>query len=295
MNKLLSSLYGLKWNPFSPEVPTEACRVTPRVDNFGWRVENLAREGGFALVTGDPGTGKSVVLRVLRRRLAAVRDLSVGVLTRPQGSVPDFYRELGELFGVRLSPHNRWAGAKALREQWQSHLESTLYRAVLLVDEAQEVRPAVLQELQLLASAELDSRSLLTVVLSGDGRLLEKFKTEELLALGTRMRVRLSLEALPAAELAEVLRHVLAEAGNPTLLTAELVITLAEHALGNLRVLMRMGGELLDAAVRKQVERLDEKLYFEVYEVPPAPPSVRGKTGARGPALRQGAGGGAGR
>jgi type II secretory pathway predicted ATPase ExeA len=60
VNKKLLSLYGLKWNPFAPDVPVEALLSTPKVDNFCWRIENLAREGGFALVTGDPGTGKSV-------------------------------------------------------------------------------------------------------------------------------------------------------------------------------------------------------------------------------------------
>jgi hypothetical protein len=46
------SLYGLKWNPFAPDVPTEALQVTPRLESFCWRVEQLAGEGGFALITG---------------------------------------------------------------------------------------------------------------------------------------------------------------------------------------------------------------------------------------------------
>ena len=51
MNKTLLSLYGLKWNPFSPELPTEALRLTSAVENFAWRIEHsLVREGGFALV-----------------------------------------------------------------------------------------------------------------------------------------------------------------------------------------------------------------------------------------------------
>ena len=52
MNKKLLSLYGLKWSPFSSEVPTEALYLTPRVESFCWRVEQLTSEGGFALVTG---------------------------------------------------------------------------------------------------------------------------------------------------------------------------------------------------------------------------------------------------
>ena len=158
MTKKLQQIYGLKWNPFAPDVPTEALLVTPRVESFAWRVEQLAREGGFAAVMGEPGTGKSVTLRVLATRLAGLRDVVVGVLTRPQAGLADFYREIGHLFGVPLSPHNRWAGAKALRDTWLAHIEAALFRPVLLVDEAQDVRTDVLNEIRLLASADLDVR-----------------------------------------------------------------------------------------------------------------------------------------
>ena len=95
MNKKLLALYGLKWNPFAPDVPVEALRVTPRIESFCWRVEQLAGDGGFALITGAPGTGKSVTLRILAERLTAQRDFTVGVLSRPQSRLGDFYRELG--------------------------------------------------------------------------------------------------------------------------------------------------------------------------------------------------------
>jgi hypothetical protein len=52
--------------PFIPEVPTEALYVPPKLENFCWRIEQAhLREGGFALIHGDPGSGKRVVMRVL--------------------------------------------------------------------------------------------------------------------------------------------------------------------------------------------------------------------------------------
>lgn len=264
--KKLLSLYGLKWNPFSPEVPVEGLLVTKRVENFLWRVENLLSGGGFALLSGDPGTGKSATLRLLAERLGKLRDVTVGVLTRPQSRIGDFYRELGDLFALKLNVSNRYGGFRALRERWRAHMESSLLRPIVLVDEAQEMPAEVLSELRILASADFDSTSLLTVVLAGDTRLLEKLKTEELAPLGSRIRVRLHLEYASKEELRELLEHAIARAGNPSLMTKELIHTLVEHAAGNYRALMAMAAELLTSGMAKEAQRLDEKLYLEVFD-----------------------------
>jgi general secretion pathway protein A len=265
-SKRLLALYGLKWNPFSPELPSEALMVTPKIEHFAWRVEQLAQEGGFALVTGESGTGKSVALRIVAGRLQAVRDITVGVIERPQSKSPDFYRELGDIFAVKLAPHNRWCGFKALRERWKAHVASSRMRPVLLIDEAQEMSPDVLSELRILSSADFDATSLLTVVLSGDGRVLELLRHQDLLPLGSRIRTQLVTVAAPREELLELLRHAVERAGNPTLMTAELMDTLVDHSAGNYRALMIMGAELLAYGMAHDVAQLDEKSYLEVFE-----------------------------
>jgi general secretion pathway protein A len=265
-NKMLA-LHGLKWNPFAPNVPTEALHVTTRLEPFCWRVQQLAGEGGFALVTGAPGCGKSAALRILSASLATQRDVTVGVISRPQANIADFHREMGELFGVELRPHNRYAGAKILRQRWQAHIQNTQTRPVLLVDEAQEMQSSVLAELRLLASSELDSQILLTTVLAGDGRLAERLRADEFLPLASRMRVRMAIERATPPELQDCLRHALRQAGSPTLITPELIATICDHAQGNPRALMIMAGELLAAAAQREARQIDETLFFETCAV----------------------------
>ena len=277
--KKLLSLWGLKWNPFSPELPSEGLLVTAKIENFAWRVEQLVQEGGFALISGESGTGKSVALRIVAERLSTLRDVVVGVLERPQSKTADFYRELGDIFSVKLSPSNRYGGFKALRERWKAHVVSSRIKPVLLVDEAQEMDPEVLSELRILSSADFDATSLLTVVLSGDGRLLELLRHEDLIPLGTRIRTRLKAEPAPREELTELLSHALSKAGNATLMTPELMDTLVDHCAGNYRLLMTMGAELLAYGMAHEVEQLDEKFYLEVFQ--PTRPRSGAKKKAR--------------
>jgi type II secretory pathway predicted ATPase ExeA len=268
-SKKMLSLYGLKWNPFSQELPSEALIRSTQFDQFCWRVENLALEGGFALITGPSGLGKSVSLRLLSEHLAKIRDVTVGALSRPQSGVGDFYRELGYLFGVELRASNRWGGYKTLREKWQTHIESTLLRPILLIDEAQQMLPAVLSELRLLTSHAFDSQLLLTVVLAGDDRFLQMLRTTDLIPLGTRIRSRMNLDMYTKQDLLNLLRESTKRAGNAKLMTDELVETLVDHSAGNPRILMTLAAEILALAIKKELTQLDEGLYLEAY--PPSP------------------------
>jgi general secretion pathway protein A len=273
MTKNLRSLFGLKFNPFGLELPIEALLMTPRVDDFCWRIEHgLVAEGGFGLITGEPGTGKSAALRLLNERLEGLREVTVGVIDHPQSGLADFYREMGELFSVPLKPHNRWAGFRDLRQCWHGHIDSSLCRPVLLIDEAQEMSPEVISELRILTSARFDSRNLLGVVLASDGRLLKKLTRQDLLPVGSRIRTRLLLGHANKTELNDCLTHLLKTAGAAKLMSPELMDTLCDHAGGNFRSLVNMGGELLAVAARRGLERLDEKLYFEVFASPAPPP-----------------------
>jgi type II secretory pathway predicted ATPase ExeA len=265
MTSRLLSLYGLKYIPFRADVPAEALYTSPPVDAFLRRVEVGLANGGFAMLTGDPGTGKSIALRLLAARLAALPDVVVGTIERPQSRAGDFYRELGDLFGVALPNNNRWAGFKALRARWAEHFSTTLRRPVLILDEAQEANTLVLNELRIIASKDFDSRQLLCVVFAGDSRLPERLRTADLLPLGSRIRRRLVLDYASRDELLACLDHVLAAAGNSSLMSAELKATLADHSAGNYRVLMNLADELLAAGAERELPRLDEKLFLEIY------------------------------
>jgi hypothetical protein len=162
-------------------------------------------------VTGESSTGKLVALRIITRRLSALRNITISVIERSQSKSPDFYRELGNIFTVKLAPRNRWCGFKAVRERRKAHVASFQMCPVLLINEAQEMNPDVLLKLRILASATFDTTSLLTIILSGSSKLPEPLREEALIPLGSRIRTRLVTELGMGKELMKLLQHALSK------------------------------------------------------------------------------------
>ena len=92
------TILGLKWNPFTQDIPYEGIVIPDSTRKYIWKIENLVMEGGFAVICGDPGTGKSILLRTIEEHLKSLREVSVGILSRPQSNISDFYRELGSIY-----------------------------------------------------------------------------------------------------------------------------------------------------------------------------------------------------
>jgi len=281
MDDTLSSQYGLTFHPFCSDIPVEAMTTGKPLDGFLFRVQQQLRDGGFIAVTGEPGTGKSAALRIVAERLSKIDSAKVGILTRPQSNNADFYRELGHLFGVSLSPHNRWAGSKVLREQWLSHIDRSRIRPVLIIDEAQEMKAPAFAELRILASMNLDARSLLTVIIAGDGRLESRLNTADMRPIQSRIRTHLQLGYADPEHLFAVLDRALEHAGRPDLMTDEVKRALSTHAHGNLRAMMTMADHLLSYIVQHDISRIDEQVFFDVFqqeiEAEPAPQKRAGR------------------
>lgn len=266
--RILQDLYGLKYDPFQSYLPEEGIWEPPEVSAFLLRMGMLVKIGGFALMTGEPGTGKSKALQLLASRLMGIQGVVVGVMERPQSTLMDFYREMGRIFDVNLAPANRYGGFQALRLRWKSHFQGSFLRPVLLVDEAQECPSLSLNELRLLASDQFDSYSLLTVVLCGDQRLQQRLATPELLPLSSRIRARLSLPRRDPAVLRLFLTHSLERAGASQLMNDALVHALCHHADGNLRQLQHMASQILWAGAERKLSQLDEQLFLDLFAVP---------------------------
>jgi hypothetical protein len=73
--KKILALFGLKWNPFLPNIPVDALWQTPGMESFLFRLENMVMDGGFALIHGEPGLGKSKTLQYIAHRFKQMSEL----------------------------------------------------------------------------------------------------------------------------------------------------------------------------------------------------------------------------
>jgi len=261
----LNAWIGAKWNPFTADIPVDRMHIDDSVSRFCWKAEQLVQDGGYALISGPPGSGKSVALRQLHKHLLNMPDLCVRIMLRPQSRLRDFYREMAVLFGIELQSSNRYGGFQKLRQQWLGKINTSQYRPVLLIDEAQEVPEEVLSELRILGSSELDARNILAAVFAGDGRFLANLQSPALQPLDSRIRIRMHMNTRTQEDMQGMLVKSMLEAGCPDLMTPGVIKAISEQSLGNPRAMMLTANELLSHALYRELRLIDESVYFEVY------------------------------
>lgn len=143
------------------------------------------------------------------------------------------------------------------------------------------MKAPVFAELRILASMNLDARSLLTVIIAGDGRLEARLNTDDMRPIQSRIRTHLQLGYAEPEHLHAVLDRALDHAGRPDLMTDDVKRALSTYAHGNLRAMMAMADHLLSHVVQHDLKRIDEQVFFDVFgqeiEAEPAPKKRAGR------------------
>lgn len=168
--------------------------------------------GGFVLLTGEVGTGKTTVCRAFLEQLP--REVEVALVLNPALTSLELMAAVCEEFGVQVPSGER--STKALLDRvnrylLQCHAEGR--RPVLIIDEAQNLRPVVLEQIRLLTNLETTKHKLLQIFLIGQPELRTLLSRDELRQLNQRITARFHLVPLQPAETAAYIRHRLSVAG----------------------------------------------------------------------------------
>jgi len=178
--------------------------------------------GGFVLITGEVGTGKTTLLRNLVRQTP--EDLDVAFILNPRLTVRELLETLCDELGVPVRHEGQDPSTvKGFIDPLNRHLLATHQSGrstVVIIDEAQNLSPAVLEQIRLLTNLETNERKLLRIILLGQPELTELLARPELRQLGQRITARYHLSQLSREDTFAYVVHRLSRAGgSPHLFT----------------------------------------------------------------------------
>ena len=211
------SFYGLAEKPFSITPDPRYLFLGGRhAEALAHLVYGITEAGGFVQLTGEVGTGKTTIIRSL---LAKQPDnAEIALILNPRMNAPEFMLTLCEELGILL-PNDAVGSVKELvdilnRYLLKAHAQGK--RVVLIVDEAQNLSPELLEQVRLLTNLETETQKLLQIILIGQPELRDVLARNDLRQLAQRITGRYHLDPLSREESAAYVKHRLRIAGATT-------------------------------------------------------------------------------
>ena len=209
---MYNDFYGFSEKPFTiTPNPRFIFLSRNHKEVFGHLLYGLQQHAGFIEVTGEVGTGKTTVLRTLLGQLDG-EAYRVALILNPSLSAGELLRSINREFGIATEGES---GAQLI-EALNAFLlrENAAGRTVVLViDEAQNLAPEVLEQVRLLSNLETETDKLIQIVLVGQPELAELLGQQELRQLSQRITVRYHLRPMDLEDTCSYVRHRLAVAG----------------------------------------------------------------------------------
>ncbi len=213
MSAAYQSHFGLTAAPFSIAPDPRYLYMSQRhQEALAHLLYGLGGDGGFVLLTGEVGAGKTTVCRCLLEQIPASCD--VAYIFNPKLTVEELLSTLCVEFGIAYPPGN--ASIKVFIDRINAYLLDAHARGrstVLIIDEAQNLSADVLEQMRLLTNLETNQRKLLQIILLGQPELATMLDRPELRQLAQRIVARYHLGPLTQAEVAAYVDHRLDVAG----------------------------------------------------------------------------------
>ena len=211
------SFFGLNEKPFAITPDPRYLYLSERhAEALAHLLYGINEAGGFIQLTGEVGTGKTTIVRSLLAQVP--KNAEIALILNPRMTAPEFLLTICEEIGIGV-PDESLGSLKDLVDILSHYLlkaHASGRRVVLVVDEAQNLAPAVLEQVRLLTNLETNTQKLLQIILIGQPELRELLGRNELRQLAQRITGRYHLHPLSRDETAAYVRHRLRVAGATT-------------------------------------------------------------------------------
>jgi general secretion pathway protein A len=211
------SFFGLNEKPFAITPDPRYLYLSERhAEALAHLLYGINEAGGFVQLTGEVGTGKTTIVRSLLAQTP--KNAEIALILNPKMTAPEFLLTICEELGIGV-PDSALGSLKDLVDILSEYLlraHAAGHRVVLVVDEAQNLSPEVLEQVRLLTNLETNTQKLLQIILIGQPELRELLARNELRQLAQRITGRYHLNPLSHDETAAYVRHRLCVAGATT-------------------------------------------------------------------------------
>jgi len=255
---MYQSYFGLAEAPFSIAPDPRYLYMSERhQEALAHLLYGVNGSGGFVLLTGEVGAGKTTVCRCLLEQIPESCD--VAYIFNPRQTVEELLATICAEFGIAVPPGN--TSVKVFVDCINTYLLDAHARGrhtVLVIDEAQNLSADVLEQMRLLTNLETSQRKLLQIILLGQSELAEMLARPELRQLAQRVIARYHLGPLAKREVADYVRHRLEVAGTQRKLFPDsLMGSLYRLSGGTPRVINVLCDRALLGAYVQAKERVD--------------------------------------
>jgi len=255
---MIEARFGLKARPFDKSIGSRDLYAWPGLEELEARLDMAKRSRGIMLLTGEPGTGKTVALRRFVDSLNAEHYLPI-YLPLATVTVLDAYGQLNRALGG-LEVRSKSLLFRDI-QRGIAELASQGKQPVLVLDEADLLRSALFDEFRILLNFEMDSKDPLLVILAGQPQLLAKLALRVHLPFRQRVAMRYRMPAMDETHTRGYVEHHLRLAGRKQrLFTDEAMLQIFVQSGGIPRVIGNLAlGAMLHAALRsKDLVELDD-------------------------------------
>jgi len=301
---MYTHFFNLKQSPFSIAPDPRYLFMSERHrEALAHLLFGIGSGGGFVLLTGEIGAGKTTVCRCFMEQIP--ENCKLGYIFNPKLSVEELLLSICDEFGIALPPQGAGAvSVKGYVDAINAYLLASHAQAknnVLIIDEAQNLSAEVLEQLRLLTNLETSERKLLQIILIGQPELRTMLARPELEQLAQRVIARYHLGSLSEAETGTYIEHRLAVAGATAIAPFPRRLMGLVHRLTKgvpRRINLLCDRALLGAYVENQPQvtrTILRKAAAEVFAGPDAPAGGQGAwfgAGARWPLVAAGVAGG---
>lgn len=255
--------FGLSDNPFSIAPNPDYLYMSPRhKEALAHLTFGLRESGGFVMLTGEVGTGKTTVSRKLLQQLPD--NTQVAMILNPTLSAMELLATICDELAIAYQNNKaslKYFTDKILAKLADNHANGI--NTVLIIDEAQHLLPEVLEQLRLLTNLETNREKLLKVVLIGQPELQQLLKRNELRQLAQRITARYHLLPLTASEVRHYVAHRLSVAnGDQSIFSKATLQAVYQISAGIPRVINLLCDRALTLTFTKQQPMVKRHIFI---------------------------------